>query len=203
MVAGLGQCGHEMTPRVGAVGEPVEAQRQGPGGRPRLKVGELDAVDRYYSLLHGRRVVSPPTGAHRHFGSSDGLGGEFDGVGGTLRGRGSSAASHFLRCAGLLPVLGRAVRALRRQHGLCGGGGRRRAAHHPRPRNRPPAARARARGAFRHREPGRGHRLPHAPALGPHHRAPVLHSAAARGGRMDVYGPPQGDVPCTTSSTGS
>ena len=47
---------------MGTVRETVEAQGQRSIGRPGLKVRERDAVDSDGSLMHGRRVVSPPIG---------------------------------------------------------------------------------------------------------------------------------------------
>ena len=71
VVAGSGQLREQVAPRVGGVGEPVQAQGQGAVGGPVLEVGELQAAGRdragggagCVSIAHRRRVADGPPAA--------------------------------------------------------------------------------------------------------------------------------------------
>ena len=57
VVAGLAQGGQEVAPRVGGVGEPVEAEGQRAVRRTGFEVGELDAVGFDGGLAHGKTLL--------------------------------------------------------------------------------------------------------------------------------------------------
>ena len=102
-----------MSPGVGGVGEPVQAQGQRPVAGPVTRDRRIDAVGRHPLLVHGPEG-SPevPPGAVRlacTFGEN-----------------------HLLRCPGLVPVLVRPLPPLRGQYVLRSGGGGRRASPDPR-----------------------------------------------------------------------
>ena len=167
------------------VGEAVETQGQRPVGGSRLQVGELHAVGRYHfavawpesSVAHGQGPHRfRPVERHRRRGRTRCRRRDTESGGGrTLR-------VTFFGVRGSCPCSGRAVRALRRQHVLCGRRGRRRATDRPRPGHRPAAPRARR--SRRASAPGTPSRSPPSSptCTGTTSSASLLHPAAARRG---------------------